>query len=412
MKILHIVAGDLLGGAARGAYWLHKALVELEIDSQILTNSKIDFEDNKVISIVKNKRQKILNFIKAKLDNNIQKVYKNRKKVIFSTGFFGFDFTKTDVYKQADIIHLHWINEGFVNIKDLNKVDKPIVWTIRDMWPMTGGCHYTMGCENFIHGCGKCEQLNSNTKFDLSRVILNRKVKYLSVNLKIIGISNWISKEAQRSFLFKNFDIRKISNNINSNDFSPINKQVAREILGIKTNKKIILVGAQNLNNFYKGFDKFLKAIQTLKKSKYFICFFGSLDKKVVRNLGFEHKSFGFLYDIFSLRLVYSASDVFVAPSLMDAFGKTLAEAMSCKIPVVCFNMTGPKDIVDHQKNGYLAKPFEPLDLANGIEWILNAPNYEELCKNAREKVLREFDSKIVAKKYIKLYKEILSEIN
>ena len=99
---------------------------------------------------------------------------------------------------------------------------------------------------------------------------------------------------------------------------------------------------------------------------------------------------------------------MFVAPSLMDAFGKTLAEAMACGTPVVCFDATGPKDIVDHKINGYLAKPFESEDLADGIEWVLNASNYDELCLNAREKVVREFDSEVVAKKYIKLYEEIL----
>ncbi len=128
--------------------------------------------------------------------------------------------------------------------------------------------------------------------------------------------------------------------------------------------------------------------------------FFGNLDSKIINNLGFEYKNFGFLYDLVSLNLVYNSADIFVAPSLMDAFGKTLAEAMSCKTPVVCFDATGPKDIVDHKVNGYKAKPFEPQDLANGIEWILNldSKDYNKLCDNAREKVLKEFDSRVVLK--------------
>ena len=132
------------------------------------------------------------------------------------------------------------------------------------------------------------------------------------------------------------------------------------------------------------------------------------MDENIIKQSGFEYKSLGFLHDIVSLRLAYSASDVFVAPSLMDAFGKTLAESMSCGTPVVCFDATGPKDIVDNKVNGYLATPFDTTDLANGIEWVLNAPNYDELCQNAREKVVREFDSRVVANKYIRLYEEIL----
>jgi len=123
--------------------------------------------------------------------------------------------------------------------------------------------------------------------------------------------------------------------------------------------------------------------------------------------LGFGYKNFGFLYDLVSLRLLYSGADVFVAPSIMDAFGKTIAESMACGTPVVCFDVTGPKDIVTHKIDGYLAKPFDTDDLANGIEWIINNEDYDKLCRNAREKVLREFDSKVVARKYIKLYEEV-----
>ncbi len=411
MKILNLIAGDLTGGAARGAYWFHKSLNMLGVDSNIWTNSRITFGDKKVFSVTKNRKGKLLSYIMTQLDSNIQALYSKRKKAIFSTGLFGFDFTKFNFYEKSDIIHLHWICGGFVNIKDLSRVNKPIVWTLRDMWPMTGGCHYTMNCENFKYGCGYCKQLNSNSKYDLSRFVLYRKKKYLPKYIKIIGISPWIGEEAKKSELFRDFDIRCIFNNINVDEFYPINKKVAKEILGIKTNKKIILTGAQNIKDYYKGFDKFLESLEFLNKNKYFLCFFGNFDKKIINKFGFEYKSFGFLYDIISLRLLYSASDVYVAPSLMDAFGKTLAESMSCGTPVVCFNATGPKYIVDHKINGYKAKPFESQDLANGIEWILNLDKneYNQLCENAREKVEREFDSKIVAKKYIKLYEEILN---
>jgi len=410
MKVLHIIAGNLTGGAARGAYWLHQALIELGIDSNIWTNSKVTFGDDKVYSILKTKKDKLFNFIRAQLDGNIQSFYPKRKKVIFSTGLFGIDFTKSEIYEKSDIIHLHWINGGFVNIKHLSKINKPIVWTMRDMWPMTGGCHYSMDCENYKSGCGNCKQLNSSSSYDLSKFILNRKKRYLPKHIKLVGISSWLSQKAKESYLFKDFDVSTISNNVNTNDFFPIEKNIAKKLLGIKTNKKIILAGAQDLKSFYKGFDKFIEAIKQLDRNKYFLCFFGNLQRNIIDDLGFEYKSFGFLYDTISLRLLYSASDVFVAPSLMDAFGKTLAESMSCKTPVVCFDATGPKDIVTHKVDGYKAKPFNTTDLKDGIEWVLNANNYDELCKNAREKVVKEFDSKVVAKRYIKLYKELINK--
>lgn len=409
MKVLHIVAGDLSGGAARGAYWLHSGLRELGVNSKVFANSKITLGDDNVVTTMKSKKDKALNMVRSQLDNLLLLLYPKRKRIIFSTGMFGVDFTKTKEYKEADIIHLHWINGGFINIKHLAKIDKPIVWTLRDMWPLTGGCHYSMECEKFKTGCGNCEQLRSSSSYDLSKFVLNRKKKYLPKNMKLVGISNWLSERAKESELFKEFDIRTISNNIDTSEFFSIDKKIARDILGIKTQKKIVLVGSTSLKDFYKGFGKFQEAVKELDKSKYFLCFFGNVDKNVAEELDFEYKSFGYINDNISLRLAYSSADVFVAPSLMDAFGKTLAEAMACGTPVVCFDATGPKDIVTHKVDGYKAKPFESKDLACGIEWVLNAPNYDELCVNAREKVVREFDSKVVAGKYVELYEEVLN---
>ena len=149
-----------------------------------------------------------------------------------------------------------------------------------------------------------------------------------------------------------------------------------------------------------------------MDKTKYFLCFFGKLDSKIIENLGFEYKNFGYLNDNISLRLTYSCADVFVAPSLMEAFGKTLAESMACRTPAVCFDATGPKDIITHKVDGYKAKPFEGEDLANGIEWVLNNDNYDKLCRNARKKVMENFDIKVIAEKYKKLYKEIIANEN
>jgi glycosyltransferase involved in cell wall biosynthesis len=408
MKVLHVVAGDLTGGAARGAYWLHLGLKELAIDSKIVTNGNETLGDENVISLAGNAHSKLFNRVRGLFDSLPTLFYRNRQRVIFSTGFAGYDFTKTREYEEADIVHLHWINNGFVNIKHLSKISKPIVWTMRDMWPMTGGCHYSMGCEKYKTGCGECTQLNSSLGYDLSKVVLNRKARYIPKNTIFVGISDWLSEKAKESYLMRDFDVRTIPNCINTKDFFPIDKDVARTVLGITTDKKIILAGAQSVNDFYKGFDKFIEAVRQLDESKCYLCFFGRLDTKLVDRLGFEYTGFGFLHDSVSLRLLYSAADVFVAPSLMDAFGKTLAESMACGTPVVCFDATGPKDIVDHQVNGYKAVPFDSSDLAGGIRWVLQSPDYVSLSENAREKVLKCFDSGVVAKQYMELYESVL----
>jgi glycosyltransferase involved in cell wall biosynthesis len=411
MKVLHIVGGGLRGGAARGAYWLHQGLIELGVDSKILSNAEDTLNDPKIESISKTKKQKINNMLRVQLDLLPTHLYSKRRRVIFNASFFGYDFTTHRLYNWADIIHLHWINDGFINIKHLSKVKKPIIWTMRDMWPMTGGCHYSMDCENFRSGCGNCKQLNSQRKYDLSWWVIKRKIKYFPKNMKIVGISYWLSDKARESIVFKDFDIRTIHNNLNCKEFFPVERTVARDVLEINTNKKIILAGAQNLKDFYKGFVKFIEAVKYLDKNKYLLVFFGNIDDDSINNLGFEYKNFGFLYDIVSLRLLNSASDVFVSSSIMDAFGKTLAESMACGTPVVCFDATGPRDIISHKIDGYKAKPFDAIDLARGIEWITeDEKRWNILSKQARQKVEKEFRLELIAQKYLDLYNEILEK--
>lgn len=408
MKVLHLVGGDLNGGAALGAYLLHNALKNAGIDSRILTNSKPILDDQSVTYIAHSPKTKLLNVFRAQLDKAPLWFYKQTQMSTFSTGIAGFDFTNTQEFNDADLLHLHWINGGLVNTKHLAKVNKPIVWTLRDMWPMTGGCHYALDCENYKESCGNCPQLERRGPRDLSRWVQRRKIKYLPREMVVVGISSWIAKRAQASSVFRASDIRLIHNNINTDDFFPVEKETARTLLGIRTKKKIILAGAQSLNSPYKGFAKFLESLEMIEKDEFLLAFFGRLDEQPIKNLGFEYKNFGFLHDAISLRLAYSASDVFVAPSIMEAFGKTIAESMACGTPAVCFDATGPRDIIDHQINGYRARPFDAADLARGIKWVMKS-DYPKVCEEAREKITGAFDSRIIATQYKELYEELLN---
>jgi glycosyltransferase involved in cell wall biosynthesis len=408
LKILHLVAGDMNTGAARGAYWLHRALIEQGVDSKILTDNKTDLDDETVISVALGMKGKVAWAIRRVLDYAPTLFYRRRKPEIFSTGIAGYPFKAHPAFAEATVIHLHWINHGFVRIRDLCGVEKPIVWTLRDMWPMTGGCHYSMECNRNTIACGYCPQLGSNSSNDLSCLGLSSKIRCIPKSVKIVGISQWISEQARKSAVFKSHDVRTISNNIDLQKFFPVDKKLSRSLLGIDTEKNIILVGARSLNNFYKGFDKFLESLRYLDREKYHICVFGNADHLMIESLGFSKTVLGFLEDTNSLRLAYSAADVFVAPSLMEAFGKTLAESMACGTPVVCFDATGPRDIVDHKLNGYRAKMFEPQNLAAGVDWVCGQQT-EELGLAAREKVVAKFDSMVIATQYTDLYNEVLA---
>ena len=246
MRVSHIIAGDLSGGAARGAYWLHLGLKELGVKSVVFTNSKSTNSDPDVYLSEGSRISKVLAVLRRQVDRLATAFYPRKIKRIFSTGLVGVDFTRHEKYKDADIVHLHWINAGFVNVRDLAKVNKPMIWTLRDMWPMTGGCHYSMECESYRKGCGNCPQLGSRFKNDLSRLIWKRKKRAIPISMKLVGISPWLTERATESSLFRGFDIRTIPNNIDTGEFCPVDKYLARQLLGIDTKKKIILTGKKN----------------------------------------------------------------------------------------------------------------------------------------------------------------------
>ena len=410
MRVLHLVSGSLDRGAARGAYWLHKALLETDVNSILVTNTQDNSGGSTVVSIGESPWDKIKYPLLRRLGSLPVRFYPKRKPWIFNTGFTGVDFTKLPEYHQADVVHLHWIN-NLVAMRTLRKVKKPIVWTMRDMWPLTGGCHYAMDCDRYKVGCGRCQQLQSNREWDLSRLIVTNKLTSLPRQLRGVAISHWLSECASSSRVFADIPVQMISNNIDTREFSPVAVDKARKMLKLPADKKIIMVGAQSVTVFFKGFDLFLKAMKGVKEERVHVVTFGLDAGREIAQLGVSQTHLGFLSDTQTLRLAYAAADVFVAPSLMDAFGKTLAEAQACGTPVVCFDATGPKDIVEHQVTGYKASPFEPLDLAKGIKWVLDLSmeQHEVMRSLSRKRAVERFDSRAIACQYKSLYEEMLA---
>lgn len=409
MKVLHVVGGVIAGGAGRGAFWLHQGLRNIGMDSWLLTNEHTVSDGNMIDYINLGYVGRFKRYMHNEIERFVLNRYKDREPRIFTIGCLGDDIRENNLFKQADILHLHWVRG--ININSICGVDKPIIWTLRDMWPMTGGCHYSMECERYEFGCGHCPQLKSETLYDVSRMMAARKAKLITGNLHIVGISSWITECAKESSSLRNAgSYSTISNGINIGEFYPIDKSVSRKLFNIPLDKNIVLVGAQNPLDFYKGFRECLAALANIgSHENIHVVFFGNIDVRYIRPVNFSWQYLGFLNDIISLRLAYSAADVFVAPSKMEAFGKTLIEAMACGTPVVAFDATGPKDIIDHMVNGYLAKPFCSDDLFYGIRWLIENTPTKNLSTTAREKVLRCFDINKIAYQYSKLYMNALA---
>ena len=229
--------------------------------------------------------------------------------------------------------------------------------------------------------------------------------KIYNNKIEFVAISDWLKKQAENSFILNNYKIRRIYNNINTQDFNFKSKEEARSNLNINTKKKIILYGAQNPQLNRKGWNILVETIKNLDKSKYFLLIFGNFwSQKILDEIGIEYRSLGFINDQKKLNLVYSCSDIFLSLSIQEAFGKTWAEALTCKIPVICFKDSCASEIIDHKKDGYIVDGINPENLKIGIEWL---SNFQDDIQNLDKKI-KLFDSNTIAQKYISLYEEVL----
>jgi glycosyltransferase involved in cell wall biosynthesis len=403
-----------VGGAARAAYRLHKSLLSAGIDSKMLVLTKKS-DDYTVIPVYGiNKIGKFISLIRPTLDQIPLKFYINRIKTPFSPAWLPFSKVVKKINEiNPDIVHLHWISGGMIKIEDLAKINKPIVWTLHDNWAFTGGCHIKWNCEKYTDFCGACPVLGSDKEYDLSKKGWIRKNKvFKKINMVIVSPSKWLYDCSKKSSLLKDKKHKVIPNPIDVDLFKPVVKSISRKIWNLPQDKKLIAFGAVSaISDINKGFKELSEALYKVADKKNIeLVVFGSSEPKNPPNFGFKTHYLGHLYDDISLTILYNAVDVMVVPSLQENLANTIMESLACGTPVVAFNVGGNSDMVEHLHNGYLAKPFDTDDLRNGIEWVLNTPNYDELCKNAREKVLREFDSKIVAKRYIELYEEVLED--
>lgn len=415
MKVLHVNTSDTEGGAARAANRLHKGLLQNKIYSRMLVINK-KTNDFTVLTLDMNRQKKLRTKIRMLGDEQIKKLYSQRQKVTWSCNFFSNeDLIKFINKSDFDIIHFHWINADMLSVKDIKKITKPIVWTMHDMWPFTGGCHYTGNCTQYKTCCNRCYQLAKNKVTFLSKFIFNNKIKsYSNVNMVCVSPSKWLAKCAQNSYLLKDKEIVVIQNGLNLDLYKKINKNIAKNLFNLEINKKYILFGAMSsTSDKRKGYDLLKRALVILKRdfniTNITLLIFGASQPEKIENLGFDVRYLGQIYDDISLSLLYNCADVFVAPSREDNLPNTVVEAISCGLPVVAFNIGGMPDIIEHKKNGYLAIPFDEKELAKGINFVLeNNEQWNKLSENALEKAKQTFDINLVSKKYINLYKNIL----
>jgi glycosyltransferase involved in cell wall biosynthesis len=401
MKVVHIFAGKYNTGAALGALNLCKGLIKKNVNLSIVNDESLIKTDYQKIFIQNNIFYKI-----RSLTYNIAdriKFINYTKKIKFSSGFSLPTKILKNKIQNVDLVHLHWINNGFINLNELMDIQKPIVWTLRDMWPFTGGCHYSLNCQRFKKECVNCENLEKKLqlgKKDLvKKFFLLKKKIFEKKNFHFVAISKWLEKEALESELLKNKKIYQIYNCVDEEIFFKENMKKCRNELNLPTDKKIILFGSQKLNDPIKNNHNINFLRKELDKKKYFIISFGKNDTKNndIKNFGFINKKF--------LRKLYSSADIYLSFSKQEAFGKTLVESLMCGTPVVCNDNTSSKEIVIHKKNGFIVKNN---NYQIGIDWVIN-----NLGKNINQDFshdIKRFTIDRISEEYLQLYRDILRD--
>ncbi len=411
MKILHISKDDLSGGAGRAACRLHESLLKTNVESWILCQNKIS--DNRFVIGPVTKFSKAFSIFRGFLDRIPSTLYRKRKTNLFYPQWLPGAGIDTINNISPDIINLHWICGGFFSIESLAKIKRPIVWTLHDMWPFTGGCHYTGECLKYTESCGNCPQLGSRKSQDLSHWIWKRKLKIFNrLDLKIVSPSHWLADCAQKSSLLKNMDIRIIPYCIDLIKYRMFNKIESRKLLNLPEDCNLILISdlgnetekRKGMNHLYAV----LKSLNDLKAvEKIEIVVLGSSEPEDQLDVGLKCHYMGRLHDDISLSLVYSACDCFLFTSTEDNLPNMIIESMACGTPCIAFDTGGIPDMLDHKTNGYLVTPFDKNGLVEGIIWTFkNRERLMDLSKNARAKVENKYSQETIAKKYISIYNE------
>ncbi|MDH7487653.1 MAG: glycosyltransferase family 4 protein [Anaerolineae bacterium] len=414
MRIVHL-STNAHGGAARAACRLHRGLRGVGLDSRMLVQFKTD--DDPTVRGPAAAAGRMMARLRRHLDSWPVRLYRRRRDALFSPAIVPERLASQVAALGADIVHLHWVAYGFLRIEGLRAFRRPLVWTLHDMWPFTGGCHIAGDCGRYRVSCGQCPILGSSREGDLSRWVWRRKRRaWKGLPLTVVSPSRWLAECAQDSALFQGGRTEVIPLGIDIAHFRPSDQRFARELLSLPQDRRLILWGTTGrLDNPLKGF-RFLQAgLRELTKmngmASVELVVFGSSEPADPPDLPVRAHFLGRLRDDVSLALLYAAGDVLAVPSPQENFPQVAVEALACGTPVVAFATTGLLDVVEHQGNGYLAEPLSAHSLAQGLAWVLeDGERRQALSRRARQKAEAEFSLQVMAQRYADLYRDILGE--
>ena len=414
MRVLIVNTSERTGGAAIAANRLLHALNHNGVEARMLVRDR-KTDAAEVQSIPRPWRLKA-NFLWERgviwLANGLSK--KNLFQVDIANA--GTDITRMEAFRWADVIHLHWVNQGYLSLKNLERImasGKPVVITMHDQWYFTGICHYSGNCDKYQSQCIHCPMLKrGGIGTDLAKRVFDRKRElYAGGNVTFVGCSRWIADLARQSRLTRGHTVTNVPNAIDTDVFKPMNQAECRQHYQLPQDKKLLLFGAQRITDPRKGFDYLAEACEHISKhhptlpGTLGVVVLGGDTQSVKSALPLPVYTIDYLSNETAIAQLYNAVDLFVTPSLQDNLPNTIVEAMACGTPCVGFNVGGIPEMITHQQDGYVADYCDSLDFAQGIAWCLNDARQPSLQQAARDNALATYSETVVAQRYLDIYR-------
>jgi len=417
MNVVHVNASDGNGGAARSCYRLHQVLQQHEVNSLLLVQQKCS--DDPTVELI------VSSITDAELLRNIDLVQRvfaahNRTNISnthFSVSLAGSDLSCHPAIQAADIIHLHWVAsmQTPTDIQRLMTLGKPVVWTLHDLRPLTGGCHFPAGCTKFQDNCTSCPQLYSDP-FGLPAAALKDQIDLINVtNLTVIAPSRWMAEQARLSISLRDkARIEFIPNGINVDIFTPHSRADARAALGLAQEGTYILCGADHTEEKRKGFESLARVLSVAIHDPRFInagarlLWVGDPPTSHAYN-GVPLIQLGRISHEKQMALVFAASDLFVLPSLEDNLPNMLLEALSCGTPVVAYSVGGVPEVIHDGVNGRLIPVADERMFAETLLCLVDdVEARRKMGQCARVMANDQYSALLQATRHIELYRDLI----
>lgn len=417
MRVVLANTFDRSGGASRAAHRLLTGLRRIGVPATMCVQH-VNGDEEGVCATSGHRYATALVGLRKIVDlQPIYSLYPERHRVPFSLNWIPGSGARQISSMAPDIVNLHWINAGYLSLGSLSRFQVPIVWTLHDMWPFTGGCHFSSGCDGYKRSCGRCPVLQSRRQKDVSRWNWRRKARHWrSLRPWLVAPSQWMADRAAESRLFGHLPITVIPNGLDTDRYRPQDRRAARWSLGLPVDAKIVLFCCNEaLSLSRKGFARLVEAWGCLARGRntgrWCLVVVGLSHAPPGYDIPPDTRFLGHLKDDVSLALAYSASDVHAVCSVEDNLPNTVMEAMACGTPCVAFRCGGIPEMVDHLENGFLAESNDIEGFVDGLSWLVaEGVRYRRIAENARKKSQTSFDHRIQATRYRELFQFLLDE--